>query len=189
MCSAASAERVILAQRDLEYPGAAHNRRRLVKASRIRVLDPIGGSDGQAVVVAVVSRPLAPYAAGFERWLWSRAYSPSTVASRLSQLDQLSRWLECQGLGARELTPARAAQFASSRREAGLVTWTSPRSAALPLGYLRGLEVVPLPAAAEREGLLEKLVDDYRRYLTVERGLSEKTVLNYYPGLQMGYAA
>ena len=56
---------------------------------------------GRQLWVPVVSGPLAPYAAGFERWLRSRAYSPSTVASRLSQLDQLSRWLEHQGLGAR----------------------------------------------------------------------------------------
>ena len=137
------------------------------------------------VWVPVVSGPLAPCAAGFERWLRSRAYSRSTVASRLSQLDQLSRWLEHEGLGARELTPARVADFASSRREAGLVTWVSPQSATLPLGYLRGLGVVPLPAAVVVEGPLEELLAEYRRYLLIERGLAEKTVLNYVPAARL----
>ena len=103
---------------------------------------------GKRVWFPVVSGPLAPYAAGFESWLRSRSYSPSAVANRLCQLDQLSRWLEREGLSAGELTEARAAEFASSRREAGLVTWTSPRSVALPLEYLREVGVVPAPAAA-----------------------------------------
>jgi hypothetical protein len=84
---------------------------------------------GRKVWFPVVSGPLAPYAAGFELWLSSRSYSPSAAADRLCQFDQLSRWLERAGLGAGELTDARAAEFATSRREAGLVTWTSPQSA------------------------------------------------------------
>ena len=52
---------------------------------------------GKRVWFPVVSGPLAPYAAGFESWLRSRSYSPSAVANRLCQLDQLSRWLEREG--------------------------------------------------------------------------------------------
>jgi len=92
---------------------------------------------GKKVWFPVVSGPLAPYAAGFESWLRSRSYSPWTVAGRLWQLEQLSRWLERRGLTAGELTLERAAQFASSRREAGLVSWSSPQSVELPLAYLR----------------------------------------------------
>ncbi len=35
---------------------------------------------GRKVWFPVVSGPLAPYAAGFESWLASRAYSPSAAA-------------------------------------------------------------------------------------------------------------
>jgi len=113
-------------------------------------------------------------------WLRSRAYSSAAVADRLWQLGQLSRWLEREGLAAGELTAARAGEFAQARREAGYVTWVSARSAALPLGYLRELGVVPLPAPAVAEGPLEELLEDYRRFLFVERGLSEHTVLDCY---------
>jgi site-specific recombinase XerD len=102
------------------------------------------------------------------------------VVNRLWQLDQLSRWLAREGLAAGELTPARAAAFAASRRDAGLVSWASPLSAALPLEYLREIGVVVplLPAVAE--GPLEELLEDYRSYLRVERGLSEHTVMDAY---------
>ncbi len=131
---------------------------------------------GREVWVPTPSGPLASCAAGFAVWLRSRSYSPSSVASRLWQLDQLSRWLERRGLGAGELTGERAAEFASSRLEAGLVSWTSPTSAELPLMYLREIGVVASPAAPVADGPLEELLAEYRRYLFVERRLVEHTV-------------
>jgi integrase/recombinase XerD len=130
--------------------------------------------------VPVVSGPLAPYAAGFESWLVSRAYSPKAAADRLYQFDQLSRWLERDGLDVGELTGEQAQRFAGSRRADGLVTWAAPQSAMLPLGYLRDLGVAPLPAAIVAEGPLEELLADYERYLRVERRLSAHTVLDAY---------
>ncbi|HEY2200308.1 MAG TPA: site-specific integrase [Solirubrobacteraceae bacterium] len=135
---------------------------------------------GRKVWFPVVSGPLAPYAAGFELWLNSRSYSPSAAADRLCQFDQLSRWLERVGLGAGDLTDARAAGFAASRREAGLVTWTSSQSATLPLGYLRGLGVVPTSAPVLVRGPVEELLADYGRYRLRERRLSDHTVRDAY---------
>ena len=105
---------------------------------------------GKKVWVPVVSGPLAPYAAAFGGWLRSRAYSPSAAADRLCQLDQVSRWLEREGLGAGELTAEQAGRFVAARRAAGLVTWVSPRSMALLLGYLRELGVAPAPGRLGR---------------------------------------
>jgi hypothetical protein len=62
---------------------------------------------GKRVWFPTVSGPLAPHAAGFEWWMRSRSYSSSAVAGRLCQLDQLSRWLEREGLSADELTDVR----------------------------------------------------------------------------------
>ena len=55
-------------------------------------------------------------AAGFESWLTSRAYSPSAAADRLCQFDQLSRWLEREGLARR--ADGRAGRSGSLRRAA-----------------------------------------------------------------------
>jgi site-specific recombinase XerD len=135
---------------------------------------------GKRVWFPVVSGPLAPYAEGFESWLRWRSYSPSAVANRLCQLDRLSRWLERRGLTARELSDARVAEFTSSRRDAGLVTWTTPQSVALPLEYLREIGVMPSPEATVASGPLEELLADYGRYLRVERRLAEHTVRDAY---------
>lgn len=141
---------------------------------------------GKSVWFPTVSGPLAPYAAGFCSWLRSRSYSPSAAANRLCQLDQLSRWLERQGLTAGELTDTCAAEFANSRREAGLVTWTSPQSVTLPLEYLRELGVVAALAVPVADGPLEELLAEYRRYLLVERRLAEHTVRDaYVPAAQL----
>jgi len=135
---------------------------------------------GRRVWVPVVSGPLAPYAAEFVSWLASRAYSPKAAANRLYQFDQLSRWLEREGLGVGELTGEQAERFAAARRAAGLVTWVAPQSAMLPLGYLRSLGVAPAPTPVVAQGPLEELLEDYRRYLRVERALCEHTVLDAY---------
>jgi integrase/recombinase XerD len=135
---------------------------------------------GRKVWVPVVSGPLAPYAAGFASWLASRAYSPSAAADRLCQFDRLSRWLEREGLGVGELTLEQAERFVAARRAARRVTWVSSQSLMLPLGYLRELGVTPVPAPALAQGPLEELLADYGRYLLVERGLSDHTVLDAY---------
>ncbi len=135
---------------------------------------------GRRVWVPVVSGPLAPYAAEFESWLRSRSYSSSGAADRLYQFDQLSRWLEREGLGLGELTGEQAERFAAARRAAGLVSWASPQSAMLLVEYLRGLGVAPVPARVVAQGPLEVLLADYRGYLLVERGLSQHTVLDAY---------
>ena len=135
---------------------------------------------GKKVWFPVVSGPLAGFAAGFASWLASMAYSPSAAASRLCQLDQLSRWLELEGLSAGELTGEQVERFVESRRAWGLVTWTSPQSVALPLGYLREIGVVPAPAPPAGDGPLDELLAAYRRYLLVERRLSEHTVFDAY---------
>src|SRR5664280_1753991 len=134
------------------------------------------------VWVPTVSGPLAPYAAGFTSWLASRTYSPWAAADRLYQFDQLSRWLERGGLGVGELTGKQAERFAAARRAAGLASWASPQSVALPLAYLRQLGAAPTPAPVFPEGRLEELLADYRRYLSIERALSDHnhTVLDAY---------
>jgi integrase/recombinase XerD len=141
------------------------------------------------VWVPVVSGPLAPYAAGFESWLASRAYSASAAADRLYQFDQLSRWLGREGLSASELTGEHAVRFAAGRRAAGLKSWTSPHSVALPLEYLRQLGVAPTSAPVISQGPLEELLADYCRYLSVERRLSDHTVFDaYFPAARLFFS-
>ena len=125
-----------------------------------------------------VSGPLAEYAPGYQRWLIDRGFTPQAkgVAGRVWQLGQLSRWLEAEGLASGELTSEQVARFVAPRRAAGRHHWVSPLSLRLPMAFLREAGVVPDPAASTGEGPLERLVEDYRRYLAQERGVTEKTI-------------
>jgi site-specific recombinase XerD len=51
---------------------------------------------------------------------------------------------------------------------------------ALPLEYLRRLGAAPAPTPDSPGGPLEELLADYRRYLSIERGLCDHTVLDAY---------
>ena len=123
-----------------------------------------------------VSGSLAPYAAGYERWLVGRGFVPLALPKRMRQLDHLSRWLECEGVSAGQLTQERVERYLVARRAAGYVTWVSGLSMRLPLAYLRGVGVVPaaMPALAERP--VERLLEDYCVYLARERGLAPQTI-------------
>lgn len=133
---------------------------------------------GAWVWAPTVSGPLAEHATGFERWLRTRGFSGSAVGKRIWQFDHLSRWLEREGLRPDQLTPARQSQFLAARRAAGYLTWISARSLRVPLAYLREVGIV-LSAGGAAGGPLERLLDDYRRYLTRERGLAQGTCRDY----------
>jgi len=135
---------------------------------------------GRKVWVPVVSGPLAQYAAEYSPWLASREYSRSAAADRLYQFDQLSRWLAREGLGGSDLTGERAEGFAGARRAAGVVSWSSPHSVALPLEFLRQLGAAPPPVPVCPGGPLEVLLADYGEYLSIERGLCDHTVFDAY---------
>ena len=97
---------------------------------------------GRKVWVPAVSGPLSPYAAGFSSWMASREYSPSAAADRLYQFDQLSRWLDREGLavGESDRRAGRAVRRVAScggRRDVGGLA----SSVALPLEYLRAAGV------------------------------------------------
>lgn len=135
---------------------------------------------GRKVWLPVVSGPLSAYAAGYRSWLRTRSYSPSAISDRLWQLDQLSRWLEREGLAVGELSVEEGERFAALRRATGRVTLAAPQSVLLPLEYLREFGVAPKPAAPLAQGPVGELLADYSRYLLIERALTRHTVFDAY---------
>ena len=135
---------------------------------------------GRKVWLPAVSGPLSAYAPGYGSWLRTRSYSPSAISDRLWQFDQLSRWLDREGLGVGELGVEQGERFAASRRAAGRVTLVAPQSVTLPLEYLRALGLTPTPVPPVAHGPEEELLADYSSYLLIERGLSPHTVFDAY---------
>jgi site-specific recombinase XerD len=124
-----------------------------------------------------VTGPLEPYANGFVTRLAEVGYRPASAVIHVRLLAHLSRWLEAEGIAPPELREAEldrfrrehVARYASLRGVQGLVPL---------LGYLRGLGVVP---AARRPAVTAagELAERYRRYLTIERGLTAETARGY----------
>src|SRR5450755_2166243 len=119
---------------------------------------------GARVRVRMVPGPLAPWAAGFDCWLGARGYASRSVYHRVCQLSSLSRWLE---------------RFLDARRAAGRGTWVSSRCLALPLEYLREVGAVPESVPAVVGDAMDELLEGYREYLLLERGLACRTIVEY----------
>ena len=134
---------------------------------------------GGGVRPCSVRGPLAPWAAGFEDWLLGRGFSRWTVRQRLCLFAVLSGWLEREGLAAGDLSEDRAELFLAARRRAGLKSWVSPQCVALPLEYLRAVGAAPPPVPVVADGPMEVLLEGYREYLLVERGLARSTIVRY----------
>jgi len=124
-----------------------------------------------------VTGPLELYVAGFAAELVAVGYRPAAAAIHLRLLAHLSRWLVTEGLAPSDLGEVELDRF--RRQHVALYASLRGAQGMVPLlAYLRGLAVVPppqRPAVTAAGELLER----YRRYLTIERGLTAETARGY----------
>jgi integrase/recombinase XerD len=126
-----------------------------------------------------VRGPLAPLAAGFVEELGRRGYARVSVVAQMQLVAHVSAWMAAQEVAAGELSPGHVERFIEARQAAGYRHFLMPRSLAPLLEYLRELGVTPVPATVSPASPVELLVERYRGYLTVERGLAATTVRRY----------
>jgi len=126
-----------------------------------------------------VTGPLAPFATGFRRELARQGYTAHSASNQLQLMAHASRWLADRGLGVEGLSPTRVEEFLADRRAEGYTLWLSSKAMAPMLDFLRGLGVVPTPAATVPATEAERLQQIYRTFLVEERGLAAGTVAAY----------
>ena len=122
-----------------------------------------------------VTGPFAGQVDGFRAELRRLGYSRRSAEGHLYVLAHLSRWLEEEELPADRLTTDVLGRFVACSREAGRRRPRSVRSLRLLVDYLCASGVVP-PAPLAPTSSLERLLENYRRYLSVERRLAATTV-------------
>lgn len=125
---------------------------------------------------ARVTGPLAPYAQGFRAELERQGYTPLSAAVQVRLMAHLDRWLIREGLDIAGLTPARVEEYFVERRAGGYVGERTVRALRPLVGYLQQLDVLPVFSPPAPATPVDELLARYRRYLIVERGLSENTV-------------
>lgn len=125
-----------------------------------------------------ISGALEPYAEGFVAELCRLGYTPVSSAHQLRLMAHVSRWLAGEGLDASGLTPQRMAAFLAVRRAAGYTNYLSAKALVRLVDYLRRLGVAP-PAPAVVLTPVDVLLERFRGYLVVERGLAATTGRDY----------
>jgi site-specific recombinase XerD len=98
---------------------------------------------------------------------------------QLQLMAHVSRWLAAQGRDARALGGGTVEAFLVARRAAGYTRFVTDRAMAPMLGYLRAVGAAPAAVASAPGTPVELLLERYRRYLLVERGLAARTARGY----------
>jgi integrase/recombinase XerD len=125
-----------------------------------------------------MSGPLSAFADGYRDELLARGCGADGATKQLQLMAHLSRWMTARGvepgaLGAREIEQFLAARRSSYRDLVSL--WALEP----PLGYLRGLGVVPPAGSREAPTPGGELLNRYADYLRVRRGVKASTIRNY----------
>jgi integrase/recombinase XerD len=126
-----------------------------------------------------LSGPLQEFRAGFVGELERQGYSPIGATLQVQLMARVSSWMQVEGLVCEELTGEVFERFLTECRATGRRDYVTARAMVPLLAYLRELGVVlsALPARpSTRAGMLG---ERFGVYLSVERGLAERTVTGY----------
>lgn len=117
--------------------------------------------------------------AGFAAELERQGYSGVTAAQYLTRFDQLSCWMQAQGLGAADCSPLVVRQFHASCRAAGCRHHVSIRGAKPMLAYLRAAGVFDAEEAPPPADPVDALLERFAGWLARERQLAPRSVAAY----------
>ena len=124
-----------------------------------------------------VTGPLSCFEQGLRAEALRVGYTPYSAELQVWLAGRLSKWMRLRDLAPVDLTDARVQEFLIFDRSGGRRTVTL-RAMATVLGYLRGVGVLPAPAA-EPLTPVEVLLQRYRLWLVNERGLADRTIGRY----------
>jgi len=127
-----------------------------------------------------ISGPLTDHVPELRSYLLRQGYTILSCGNLLRLASHLSRWLEQQGLGLRELFDEQVDSFVRARRAEGYTLFLSPRSLVAIRGYLAEAGLTPeTPAAAPPLTPLEQLLSEYEGSLVHDRGLTPRVAQSY----------
>lgn len=121
---------------------------------------------------------MGPFIEGFGLRLVELGYTPGSARGLLKGVGQLGRWMPLEGVEVGQLDAEAITAFTSARWVDGFKRVPSRSSLALLLDYLREVGVVAAEVPAP-SSVLERMVDEYRHWLIIDRGLAEMTVVRY----------
>ena len=100
-----------------------------------------------------------------------------TARNMLKEFGQIGRWLAVKHVEVQQLSDQQLARFLADQRRAGCRRLPGMRGLGVPLAYLREVGAVAAPPSPCTE--IDVLLEQYRQWLVVDRGLAPQTVLRY----------
>lgn len=122
--------------------------------------------------------PLETFKAGFARHLESRGHARRHIGKLSRLIRDFDRWLTAAGLGVDDLGPSTVDRFQAGRISSGCKELISPRALKSFTEYLRGIGIEP-QAPPKTPSAADRLLDRYRQYLEIERGVKTVTADRY----------
>ncbi|HJX63162.1 MAG TPA: hypothetical protein VJ860_04340 [Polyangia bacterium] len=123
--------------------------------------------------------PLGPQLDAFAERLTEKGYSPATVALNVRVAARFGHWLGRRGLAVGEVDEKTVAGFVQRHRCApGRGDATTLRDL---LEQVRSAGLAPPAPAKVDDTTIGRTVSEFDRYLSVDRGLSVATRINYLP--------
>ncbi len=132
-------------------------------------------------IEALTRGPLASSLEAYAQRVREDGYAARSGCMQLRLLGCFNRWLDRRGLTSDDVDSARVKQYLRGRRQNGKLRKGDSAALFRLLAILRpdGFGVTPSPPTA-----VETALEQFQRYLRLERSLSEATVLNYTPVAQ-----
>jgi site-specific recombinase XerD len=121
---------------------------------------------------------LEPYVAGFAEVLLGQGYARGSAEQYLCFVAHLDRWMQAEGVAPTGLSRSVVQRFLAARRSAGYRQYLSMQAVTPLRDYLTSVGAGPVGECVAPDPV-EELLDRYRRYLLVERGLTVGTVRGY----------
>lgn len=121
---------------------------------------------------------MEPFVEGFRLRLVELGYTSGSTRGLLKGVGQLGRWMTIEGVKVGQLDAGTMTAFTSARWVDGFRRVPSRSSLRLLLDYLREAGVVAAEVFAP-SSVLDRMLDEYRHWLIIDRGLAEMTVARY----------
>jgi site-specific recombinase XerD len=125
--------------------------------------------------------PLASQIDGFAGLLLSQGYATHTGRWKIRVVADLSRWLHRRRMGMKDLNEEQIGQFLKIRKRQGILRRGDLRTLGQLVGHLCQIGVTSSLGCAVNNNPIDRIITDYGRFLSHQRGLSEATLDNYLP--------
>ena len=125
------------------------------------------------------ANPVTALSNGLEEDLQRQGYGVGTIWKQRRLFNDLLIWLEGQQLAMADLTVAKVDLFMADRRAAGVRKLKTRKALGAILVHLRGLGLAPPADNPVEDGPAGEILERYRRFLAVERGLTAAAILRY----------